>query len=326
MPTPPAAATGSVDSPRPSDLRHLRPSIAAGAIAVATVGVTTTAGISLSLQAPAVVWLAGQIVLGFALVQWFVLLHECGHETLFGSRRWDRTLGHVAGFFSIVPFACWTRVHGRHHRWTGWQDLDPTTEALVPRARGRFEQIAVNVCWKLWIPLFATVYRIGNYWHVPRLFRLFVEREARAQIVRGTLALAACYGAIAAILGPWGVCRLAGLAVTLSFMIEEVLLLSQHTHVPQHVSGGRPVRPFSSIEQSVFTRSLRLPRWISMMLLHFDAHELHHMYPFVPGYRLAEIAHRPGNDVAWWKWTIEAHRLRGDVFFFQNRLQSGWDL
>ena len=59
--------------------------------------------------------------------------------------------------------------------------------------------------------------------------------------------------------------------------------------MPQNVSHGAAVRPFPAIEQEPFTRSLRLPRVASALLLHFDAHELHHMYPFVPGYHLRRI-------------------------------------
>ena len=60
-------------------------------------------------------------------------------------------------------------------------------------------------------------------------------------------------------------------------MAEDVLLLSQHTHIPQRVSHGAGVRRFPAVEQEEFSRSLRLPGWLSTALPHFDAHELHHM-------------------------------------------------
>ena len=64
----------------------------------------------------------------------------------------------------------------------------------------------------------------------------------------------------------------------------------------------------------------------SAFVLHFDAHELHHMYPFVPGYYLRRIPYSPENEIPWWHWVAGAKRLRGDVLLFQNRLESGWDL
>jgi hypothetical protein len=96
--------------------------------------------------------------------------------------------------------------------------------------------------------------------------------------------------------------------------------------MPQHVSGGAAVRPYPAPEQESFTRSLRLPRWASIGLLHFDAHELHHMYPFVPGYYLNRIPYQPANEVGWWKWVTGAKRVSADVLLFENRTQSGLDL
>ena len=105
-------------------------------------------------------------VLALALLQWFVLLHEAGHLTLFRSRTANVIAGHLAGFFALIPFASWRRVHGLHHLWTGWQDLDPTTAPLVPRRLGTVERILVDWAWKLWLPLFSVLYRVNNYWRV----------------------------------------------------------------------------------------------------------------------------------------------------------------
>jgi acyl-lipid omega-6 desaturase (Delta-12 desaturase) len=105
-----------------------------------------------------------------------------------------------------------------------------------------------------------------------------------------------------------------------------VLLLSQHTHIPQNVSHGEQVRPFPSIEQEAFTRSLRLPGWLSALLLHFDAHELHHMYPFVPGYLLRRIPYQPSHEVGWWEWVRASKRLPGVVLLFNNRETTGFPL
>jgi hypothetical protein len=102
--------------------------------------------------------------------------------------------------------------------------------------------------------------------------------------------------------------------------------LSQHTHIPQRLAGRARVRAFSPFERQAFTRSLRLPPLLSRLILHFDAHELHHMYVRVPGYRLSRIGYRPGNEVDWWTWLKGAKRLPGSVFLFQNRTHTEFDL
>lgn len=312
--------------PAPAAMGHLRSSNWAGGVLVSSAAILTVVGVALSLQANAWVWLLGQAVFAVTMLQWFALLHECGHGTLFRSKSLHAPVGRVAAFFSLIPFYCWKRVHGRHHKWTGWQDLDPTTAALVPRTLGRGERILMNVCWRYWIPLFATLYRINNFWHLPRLRSLFPKREDRRHIAISIITFLLAYIAVATIVGPWTLLRVMGLATVFTFIVEDLLILSQHTHIPQNVSQGRPVSPFPAVEQDVFTRSLLLPSWISAMLLHIDAHELHHMYPSVPGYRLRGISYDTRNEMDWWKWVRCARALPGETLMFHNRIETGADI
>jgi fatty acid desaturase len=313
-------------APAPVVLMHLRPADAAGVRIVALAIAGTTAGVVLSFSGGWAAWLAGQALLALMLVHWFVILHECGHETLFRTRRYHAAVGFAAAAFSMIPYHCWIRVHGRHHKWTGWQDLDPTTASLVPRPLGRAERAIVNACWRFWVPLFSIIYRAANYWHLPRVLAMFPGPADRRAVLRDAGVLAVLYALVIWAVGPAEVLRGAGVAVVLSLVLEDLLLLSQHTHVPQHVSHGVPVRPFPAVEQESFTRSLRFPRLVSAFVLNFDAHELHHMYPFVPGYHLRRIPYRTENEIGWWRWISGAKRLSGEVLLFQNRRDTGWDI
>jgi len=316
----------STHPPTPADLTHLRPSNAAGSAVTLVAIVATVIALTLSMRAEVWLWLPGQIILAVALVQWFAILHECGHETLFRSRGIHRAIGQLAGFFSIIPFYNWKRVHGRHHKWTGWQDVDPTTATLVPRELSRVERVLVNVCWRYWIPLFSVLYRVNKFWNWPRLCSLFEKSEDRRRLALSSVALVVAYAAVIVIVGPAALLRLVGLGLLLSLVAEDLLLLSQHTHIPQQLSHGEPVRPFPTIEQEVFTRSLVFPRWLSALLLHIDAHELHHMYPFVPGYRLGGIAYETENEIGVWTWVRRARAMPGELFLFHNRLETGADI
>ena len=313
--------------PRSADLYHLKPGNLSGILVVGGTLAATVAAGWLSSHDAVFLWALGQVVLAAALVEWFVVLHECGHDTLFRTHALHRPAGYVAGFFAVIPFECWRRIHARHHRWTGWQDLDPTTVSLTPRPRSRFERWAVNVCWKWWIPLFSTVYRVDNFWNMPRLMQLFrSDRRARRNFITNAVAQTATYVAVVLLVGPMPVARTVGVALVLALMAEDVLLLSQHTHVPMGLSQGRAVEPYTALAQQPFTRSLRLPAWLSRIWLHFDAHELHHMYPFVPGYRLNEIPYAAANEVSWRQWVPAARAIPGEVFLFQNRDESGFDV
>jgi acyl-lipid omega-6 desaturase (Delta-12 desaturase) len=319
---------GAVSSDPPSSVAigHLRSSNWAGFVLFSSAALLTLVGVALSLQQNWLVWLLGQAVFAFTLLQWFALLHECGHGTLFRSKALHAPAGRVAAFFSLIPFYCWKQVHGRHHKWTGWQDLDPTTAALVPRVLGRGERALMNICWRYWIPLFATLYRVNNFWNLPRLRSVFKKPEDRRRLAISISMFLLAYVALAIIVGPWTLLRVAGLAFLLAFIVEDLLILSQHTHIPQNLSQGKQVLPFPALQQDVFTRSLILPSWISALLLHIDAHELHHMYPFVPGYRLRGIRYDTRNEIDWWRWVRCARALPGETLMFHNRIETGADI
>jgi fatty acid desaturase len=281
----------------------------------------------LSSRSSLPVWLAGQVLLALVLLQWFVLLHEAGHRSLFRSRALNTAAGHLAGFMALVPFASWRRVHGLHHLWTGWQDRDPTTAALAPRVRGRAEIAVVDLAWRWWLPLFSLVYRWANYWQLPRLRRLFAAPDQRRCMQANIVALGLAYASVCWLLGVEQVLRLFGLAAMLSFALQDPLLLSQHTHLPQRLSGGRRVAPLDPSAQARHSRSLAFPRWFARgVLMNFNAHELHHRFPAVPGYRLGRIACAAPNEVHWWTWLKAVKRMRGSVFLFQSRDSTGFTL
>ena len=311
-----------IAAPVPAELTHLRPRNLRAAVHVLSCSIGTAGSLYLSSRQEWWAWLAGQVLLAVFFVQWFVLLHECGHGVLFRRKRVNTLVGHLSSLFCGIPYHSWTAVHGAHHKWTGWQDRDPTTAGLVPRPLGRVEKAALDFCWRFWVPLFTVGYRITNFWHLYKLRRLF-PKNRRARLIN-VIALAGAYIAIVAIVGPLAYLRLIGLALLLSMIFLDPLMLSQHTHVPMKLSGGEPVSPHPSREQLPYTRSLRFPRWFaSAVLLNFDAHELHHMYPQVPGYDLRRIDFKTPNEVVWWRWIWIARRTPAHVLLFQNRDKSG---
>jgi fatty acid desaturase len=236
----------------------------------------------------------------------------------------NRLAGHVASVFALIPFCNWRLIHARHHRYTGWQDLDATTALLVPRSIKSWERLLVNFAWTTGLPLFSILYRLQNFWNLPRVGRYLERAEERraARINAWALLLVYAIGLIA--IGPVVLLGTAGAALLLSLMAQDVILLSQHTHMPSNLSRGASVRPFPPLQQGQFTRSLRLPEWLSRFLLRFDMHELHHMYVQVPGYDLHRIPHVPNNEVGWLDWTLQAKRLRGTDFLFGSSAQTGF--
>jgi fatty acid desaturase len=309
-----------LDTPQ---VAHLQPTDAAGWGATLLALAATAGGAGLAAWGGVASWIVAQLLFTLAFLQWFVLLHEAGHATLFRSRRMNRLVGRVAGLFALVPFYVWQRIHARHHRYTGWQDLDATTALLVPRTVTRFERLTVNFAWRTGLPLFSILYRLQNFWNLFRIapFLGGIEEVRRAR--QSVIGLGVVLVALITVVGPIFLLCAIGPGLLLSLAIQDVILLSQHTHMPQHLSGGAEVRPFPPAEQGVFTRSLMLPRWLSWVLLHFDLHEQHHRHMHVPGYRLHRIPYTPGNQVNWLHWLREAKRLKGVDFLFGHRERTG---
>lgn len=312
-------------SPPPSaaEVAHLRPVLAFAAAHTLGSIAALAVGIALAMRPGWGAYLAGQAILAVAFVHAFVLLHEAGHQTLFPNSRVNVIVGHLAGFIAIVPFHAWMRIHARHHRYTGWQDLDATTASLVPRLIRPWERLLVNAAWRSSLPLFSILYRLQNYWHVRRIGAFLHDAGALRAIRLNIVLMVATYALLTALVGPRAMLSIVGPALLISLAIEDILLLSQHTHVPQRLSGGLPVRVFRPMEQVQFTRSLRLPRSLSVLMMHFDAHELHHMYPSVPGYLLRRIPYCAPNEAHWLRWTRAAKGLSGVDFLFRNRNDTG---
>jgi omega-6 fatty acid desaturase (delta-12 desaturase) len=269
-----------------------------------------------------VAWLMAQLLFAIVFLQWFILLHEAGHHTFFKTRYLNTCLGYCAGFFALIPFTSWQRIHTAHHRWTGWQDLDATTAELVPRIRPQWQIILVRLAWRTHMPFFSIIYRVTNYWHISRIKRFVTIADSTPMLLNIVIQLIV-YALLCWYIGFIALAKVCGIGLLLSLALQDILLLSQHTHIPQRHSLGKNVRPFSHKEQAQFTRTLRFPGWFSRLILNFDKHELHHKYVHIPGYDLHKIDEPSEHTIDWWRWLVEAKRLPGDVFLFQTEEQTG---
>jgi acyl-lipid omega-6 desaturase (Delta-12 desaturase) len=282
----------------------------------------TTAGLFLTLERSGIaLFLLGQLALAIAFIQWFVIMHETGHHSLFRNAWMNNCAGHIAACLSLVPFSVWREIHNKHHVWTGWQDRDPTTLSLVPHERSKSSLRLVNTVWRLFFPLFGALYRFTIYWN-PRRWPSGKKTKHYWNAV-GVL----CFWIIA-LRTLW---QFQGMHLLLFFIglwihlfLFEAIVLSQHTHVPQKISHGEDVKPVPSWEQDQYTRSLELPWFVSRILLFsFNEHELHHLYPSLPCYHYSKIKLKMVNQrgaLSWWK---ESRRMKGSDFMFKNRNQTG---
>lgn len=292
-------------------------------LVIAGVLTLTIAGLACSLLGGAVVWLFGQVLVALAILQWFFLVHDLGHAGFFRTRILNDIFGHLASFFVILPFYPWRYVHAGHHRWVGWKDLDPTMSQVQPRELSAFARAATDFCWRYWVPVFALGFSFGNFWNLPKLFRLCRKPAERVRCAWSCIFLVVTVVPIFA-LWPAESLRAYGLAYFLYLLVSDPLLLSQHAHIPQKFSGGESVRPVPLRQQDLYTRTLVFPNWVSKwILLRFDRHGAHHFFPSLPLYRLGAVDLPVRNRIGWREWICAAKRMPAHRLLLENRDETG---
>ena len=56
------------------------------------------------------------------IIRLFILQHDCGHGSLFSSKKTNDRVGRVLGVFTYTPYSYWRYLHAAHHSTNG--DLD----------------------------------------------------------------------------------------------------------------------------------------------------------------------------------------------------------
>lgn len=261
-------------------------------------------------------------LLSVFFAQTFIILHECGHLSFFPSRSMNKLIGNVAGILTGIPFFTWMHMHNLHHKWTGWRDLDPTTEKTVKPGGSKIEQMIVNIAWLLFIPLFFLTYMISNYWNLLKIKRFVSSRTFKQSVIAITLYLILYTMLIYFFFTP--IIKFALPSFILSLIWKELMIMTQHTHIEIPVSDGAQVRPISYEEQKKYTRSFYLIPFIEKyILLNFNLHETHHVYPGLPAYWLDKLDVNKSRSPSFWSWFKTSKSMKGEDYVFRTSKHTG---
>lgn len=305
-----------------NNLKSLKASNSRALLSLLLPFVIGVGGVICVLQEMIAVQVLGHLMLSIFFLQTFILLHECGHLNFFSSRWANVWVGRLMGLLTLIPFYTWKEMHNLHHRWTGWRDLDPTTSGTVGPGASKTKNAIVNICWKLFVPVFYLGYKIGNYWWLPKMSRFLPEskyKKARVSVI--------AYGISYVLLG-WffgrEVLHLFVPGFLLSLLWKELVIMTQHSHVEMPVSQGEEVKPISFQDQIPYTRSFffnkTLAKW---MLLNFNLHEAHHAKPGVPAYYLTEVPTGTPEKPSFGHWFQKAKGMQGVTYVFTTSAKSG---
>ena len=236
------------------------------------------------------------------VVRIFMLQHDCGHGSMFRSRRLNAIIGGLCSVVTLTPFAYWRRLHARHHG--DWNNLDARgipadffSDCLTVaeyRALGAVRRRIYRVThdplvMHLLLPplVFLLVYRIP--FDTPASCR----RE-QVSVALLDLALVAVFGALVFMFG-WADVMLVHLpALVLASILGIWLFSVQHRFEDAQWSGGADWRyDRAALHGTSYLKLSRVMQWFSGNI---GLHHVHHLRPGIPNYRL-QACHEGCPDV-----------------------------
>lgn len=260
-------------------------------------------------------WLdaAATACLSLFLLRGFVLMHDCGHHSLFRSKSLNRLGGFLLGVLSGLPQQVWAENHRYHHvtngnweRYRGPMNVACVADYLAMNARDRRRYRLTRDI--LLAPVAGFLYFLLN----PRInwlrasFHLARRRLARADgsgarpdapprycasmahyryMSWNNLALFAGWAAMAWAVGPWPflICYVVSNSLAGGYGI--ILFTVQHNFEHSYASANEGWdRDEAALSGTSF---LILPGWLNWITADAAYHHVHHLCASVPNYRLA---------------------------------------
>ena len=213
-------------------------------------------------------------IVGLVLYRLTMAMHDCGHATLFTTRRANEWVGKALGFVTGVNFGRFKQLHWEHHKSYGAPG-DPQGFHYLGISRMSGSAFA----WHVVKPLLGF-----NLRYVFRESILHPSNLKTAALNGEVVALTLVQIAVALLVTGAG--RHVSLVI-LPFVSAATfgLFLSQLRGIAEH-GVGEPDRP------ETFVRS-HVPDLLGALLLydvHFNFHEEHHRYPGVPSHKLPALS------------------------------------
>jgi acyl-lipid omega-6 desaturase (Delta-12 desaturase) len=231
-------------------------------------------------------WL-GQALLALFYFHNFAIMHEAGHGNIHRRDLVNIIIGHYTSLFCFLPFYPWRYIHQEHHTWTGNPEKDPTMKQVLRMKTKKRIPLAVKFTWRSWIPLGAVLQHVVFWTYPISIWREGRMKRQRIHMLISILFLAAGLAVLAEIAGWRGVSRLWPSFVIYLIGVE-LVNFPHHLDMPT-VDPNSSKQRLYVWEQQATTRSCRYPGILSeLLVLNFNLHTEHHIFPDLPWFRLKE--------------------------------------
>jgi acyl-lipid omega-6 desaturase (Delta-12 desaturase) len=275
-------------------------------------------------------WLTAAAVLMISLftLRAFVLMHECGHGSLFRTQRLNRAFGFVLGVICGMPQYVWSQHHNFHHanngNWEKYRGLYTTLSVDEYEAMTDAQQrMYRGKCSIATAPFAGLIYVIFN----PRFTWLkgsigLVSHVVRGKVARPNLSIKEHVANFETrywksyreywhiswnnvfLLAAWGLmCWAFGtvlfftiylISASLAGAVGIILFTVQHNFEHSYASDGQNWDyETGAIEGSSF---LILPGWLNWFTANIAYHHVHHLSAKIPNYHLIKC-HNENRDL-----------------------------
>jgi acyl-lipid omega-6 desaturase (Delta-12 desaturase) len=226
------------------------------------------------------------------LVRLFMIQHDCGHGSFFGSQSENDWVGRTIGVLTMTPYQVWRHSHAKHHATSGdldrrgWGDIDTLTVREF-RAMGRWERIGYRIY--RFPPVMLGIGPVFIFMLKQRLPFGFMRagRMFWLSAMGTNLAIAALWGGMMWLVG-WKaflmvhlpVCVVTGAIGVWLFYVQHQFEESYWEH---HDS-------WTAEEAALYGSShYDLPAPFRWLTANIGIHHVHHLYSRIPYYRLPQV-------------------------------------
>lgn len=231
-----------------------------------------------------------QFLLALCLFRCFVLLHECGHKTLFSQKSVNTIIGTLISIPCLVPYIPWRNIHYLHHRWVGVVDKDPT-QALILKFKesSSFTQNLFRFIWKTWFPVsfFKLIFEV--FW----LYPLDEWQKGNGKVAKASflsvMAIILVHGFLMWYIGIAKYFIFYGPMLLIYAIWFENMNFSQHVGLFPYLSDQHP-QPIPLHQQDAISRTTKMHSFLAVLSVYnFNLHIEHHLFPAVPWYYLPRV-------------------------------------
>ena len=257
----------------------------------------------------------------------FSLMHDCGHQSLFSSKRVNRFVAFLLSIIHGIPHHPWSRGHAFHHKYNGNWDRYRGPSALTTRMQYESKKSGQKAFYRilrhplLLFPggfyylilkprialilgffecLFVTLKKAalailkGKF---PNIFSIINNHQSSFFYTRGevfdtvanTAILLACWFLIGQSIGHWHFWLLYVSVMSSSAALMIAVFFVQHNFPGSYASNEHDWSYFKgAIEGSSF---LQMPSILNWCTADIAYHHIHHLSERIPNYRLRDCHH-----------------------------------